>query len=88
VTRGRRERREKELEGKKPGKRGREERERGPSEETRTYAKCARHHPLLPSLAVPHNELTDAAAERETLEELVEDDGDEERDPLRAARCT
>ena len=53
--------------------------------DTRTHTKGQSHRPLLPSLASGPHELTDAAAEREAFKELVENDRDEERDPLVAA---
>lgn len=58
---------------------------RDPRWRERTYAERPGHHPALPPAPVSPDKLPDPAAEREPLEHLVENDGDEKRHPLRAA---
>jgi hypothetical protein len=53
--------------------------------DTRAHTEGQSHCPLLPSLAGGPHELTDATAEREAFKELVENDRNEEWDPLIAA---
>lgn len=55
------------------------------SEPDDTYTDGQRQCPLLPLLACGPDKLGNATAERETFKELVENDRDEDRDPLVAS---